>query len=69
MLAMHVYKVIVSNKASSDLDAMAEYIAALYRPKSGHDYVDRVLSQLAALSYTADVYPPSRMTTAKQMVD
>ena len=67
MLAMHVYRVIVSNKASSDLDAMAEYIASVYRPESGHNYVDRVLGQLAALSYTANVYPFSRLTTAKRI--
>lgn len=67
MRAMHVYKVIVSNKASSDLDAMAEYIASLYHPESGHNYVNRVLGQLAALSYTADIYPFSRLTTAKRI--
>ena len=67
MLAMHVYRVIVSNKASSDLDAMAEYIASVYRPESGHNYGDRVLGQLAALSYTANVYPFSRLTTAKRI--
>ena len=67
MLAMHVYRVIVSNKASLDLDAMAEYIASLYRPESGHNYVDRILGQLAALSYTADIYPFSRFTTAKRI--
>lgn len=64
---MHVYKVIVSNKASLDLDAMAEYIASLFRPESGHNYVNRILGQLAALSYTADVYPFSRYTTAKRI--
>jgi len=57
----------VSNKASSDLDAMAEYIASLYHPESGHNYVNRVLGQLAALSYTADIYPFSRLTTAKRI--
>lgn len=67
MFAMHVYKVIVSNKALSDLDAMAEYIASLYRPESGHNYVDRVLGQLAALSFTADIYPFSRLMKAKQI--
>ena len=46
---------------------MAEYIASLYRPESGHNYVDRVLGQLAALSYTADVYPLSRIMTAKRI--
>lgn len=64
---MHVYEVIVSNKASSDIDAMAEYIASLYRPESGHNYVDRVLGQLAALSYTADIFPFSRLMTAKRI--
>ena len=67
MPAMRVYRVIVSNKATSDLDAVAEYIATLYRPESGHNYVNRVLGQLAALSYTADVYPYSRSMTAKRI--
>ena len=64
---MYVYEVIVSNKASSDLDAMAEFIASIYRPESGHKYVDRVLGQLAALSYSADAYPFSRLMSAKRI--
>ena len=64
---MKVYEVIVSNKASSDLDAMAEFIASIYRPESGHKYVDRVLGQLAALSYSADAYPFSRLMSAKRI--
>lgn len=67
MPAMQVYEVIVSNKASSDLDAMAEFIASLYRPESGHKYVNRILGQLAALSYSADAYPFSRLMSAKRI--
>lgn len=67
MLAMNVYRVIVSNKASSDLDAIAEYNASLYRPESGHNYANRILGQLASLSYTADTYQFSRLMTAKRI--
>ena len=67
MLAMHSYEVIVSNEAYSDLDEMALYIAKLYRPESGHNYVNRILGQLAALSYTADIYQFSHLITAKRI--
>lgn len=64
---MRVYRVIVSKTASFDLDSMAEYIASLYRPESGHNYVNRILGQLEALSYTADTYQFSRLMTAKRI--
>ena len=35
MNVMKNYKVIVSNSASSDLDDIAQYIAIIYRQKSG----------------------------------
>ena len=62
---MKTYKVIVNNEAVSDLDGISTYVAGLYRPESGHNYVNRILGQLAALSYTADIYPFSRYTIAK----
>ena len=62
---MKTYKVIVNNEAVSDLDGISKYVAGLYRPESGHNYVNRILGQLAALSYTADIYPFSRYAIAK----
>ena len=65
MPTMKTYKVIVNNEAISDLDGISTYVAGLYRPKSGHNYVNRILGQLASLSYTADIYPFSRYAIAK----
>ena len=65
MPAMKTYKVIVSKAAVLDLDSISSYVASLYRPESGHKYVNRILGQLASLSYTADIYPSSRFATAK----
>lgn len=62
---MKTYKVIVSKAAVSDLDSISSYVTSLYRPESGHKYVNRILGQLASLSYTADIYPSSRFATAK----
>ena len=62
---MKTYKVIVNNEAVSDLDSISTYVAGLYRPDSGHKYVNRILAQLASLSYTADIYPFSRYAIAK----
>ena len=67
MIAMQNYRVIISDKASSDLDAMANYISTLYRVESGHNYVNRILGQLASLSYTADIYQYSKFVTAKKI--
>lgn len=37
---------IISNEAADDLGEMAYYIATLYRPESGHNYVNRILENL-----------------------
>jgi len=65
MPAMKTYKVIVSKTAESDLDEISFYVSGLYRPESGHNYVNRILGQLASLSYTADIYQNSRFAVAK----
>ena len=65
MPTMKTYRIIVNNEAISDLDSISSYIAGLYRPESGHNYVNRILGQLASLSYTADIYPFSRYAIAK----
>ena len=62
---MRIYQVIISYEVLSELDAVSKYIASIYRPESGHKYVNRVLGQLAALSYSADAYQYSRFTLAK----
>lgn len=64
---MQTYKVIVSNNATADLDEIAKYIASLYRPESGHNFVNRILGELAALSYTADIYQFSHLASAKRI--
>ena len=65
MNAMHIYQVVISYEVLSELEAMAKYVASLYRPESGHNYVNRILGQLAALSYSADAYQYSRFSFAK----
>ena len=65
MNAMHIYQVVISYEVLSELEAMAKYVASLYRPESGHKYVNRILGQLAALSYSADAYQYSRFALAK----
>jgi hypothetical protein len=65
MIAMRTYQVIISYEVISELEAVAKYIASIYRPESGHNYVNRVLGQLAALSYSADAYQFSRFALAK----
>lgn len=65
MTAMRTYQVIISYVVLTELEAMAQYIASIYRPESGHKYVNRILGQLAALSYSADAYQDSRFTLAK----
>ena len=57
MIAMRIYQVIISYEVLSELEAVAQYIAS--------KYVNRILGQLASLSYTADIYPSSRFATAK----
>ena len=67
MTAMRTYQVIISYAVLSELEAMAQYIASFYRPESGHKYVNRILGQLAALSYAADTYQYSRFKMAKSI--
>ena len=67
MTAMRTYQVIISYAALTELEAMAQYIASIYRPESGHKYVNRILGQLAALSYSADAYQYSRFKMAKSI--
>lgn len=64
---MKTYTVIVNEEAVSDLNDIAAYIASIYRPESGHNYVNRILGQLASLSYTADIYQKSRFAVAKKI--
>ena len=64
---MKSYQVIASNSALEDLDNIASFVANLYRPESGHKYVNKILGQLASLSYTANIYPVSRYTLAKEI--
>ena len=40
---MQKYNVIVSSDATTDLDEIADYIASIYRPETGHKYVDRII--------------------------
>lgn len=65
MTAMRIYQVVLSYEVLSEMEAVAKYIASIYRPDSGHNYVNRILGQLAALSYSADAYRYSRFTLAK----
>ena len=67
MTAMRTYQVIISYAVLSELEAMAQYIASIYRPESGHKYVNRILGQLAASSYSADAYQYSRFKMAKSI--
>lgn len=64
---MRSYKVIVSENASADLDSIAMYIASIYRPESGHKFVNKVLGQLASLSFTAGIYKYSHYAIAKSI--
>lgn len=59
------YTVIVSNEAGSDLDEIADYIASEYKSASGHNFVNRILGQIQALSYSAGTYRESPYTMAK----
>ncbi|MBR4919174.1 MAG: type II toxin-antitoxin system RelE/ParE family toxin [Bacteroidales bacterium] len=64
---MKTYTVIVSRKAVSDIDGISTYVAKIYRPDSGHKFVNRILGQLASLSYTADIYQKSPYTFARNI--
>ncbi len=56
MRLMQSYTVIVSNEATGDLDEIANYIATVFRSASGHIFVNRILGQKQALSYSAGTY-------------
>ena len=64
---MRSYRVIVSNEAVNDLDAIADYIAHQYKSASGHNFVNRILGQLEALSYSAETFQTSRYFVARQI--
>ena len=59
------YTVIVSNAAADDLDEIVEYIAHEYKTMSGHNFVNRILGQIQALSYSAGTYRESLYVMAK----
>ena len=59
------YTVIVSNEAVGDLDEIANYIATVFRSASGHNFVNRILGQIQALSYSAGTYRESPYMMAK----
>lgn len=64
---MRSYKILVSKGALSDLDRIAQYVSSLYRPESGHKYVNKILGRLASLSFTADIYQNSQFAIAKEI--
>lgn len=59
------YTVIVSNEAGSDLDEIANYIAREFKSASGHNFVNRILGQIQALSYSAGTYRESPYAMVK----
>ena len=65
MPAMKTYEVIVSSAAVLDLEEISLFVAGQYRQESGHNYVNRILGQLASLSYTADIFQYSRFDSVK----
>ena len=58
---------IISNEAADDLGEMAYYIATLYRPESGHNYVNRILGKLASLQYTADIFQYTKFSNVRRI--
>lgn len=65
--AMQSYQIVVSNSALADLDGIASFVAGMYRPESGHRYANRILGQLASLSFTASICRSSRFVVAKEI--
>ena len=65
MRPMRSYTVIVSNEAAGDLDGIAEYIASVFKSASGHNFVNRILGQIQALSYSAGTYRESPFAMVK----
>ena len=53
------YTVIVSNEAVGDLDEIADHIAREFKSTSGHNFVNRILGQIQALSYSASTHRES----------
>ena len=64
---MQKYDVIVSSDATTDLDEIADYIASIYRPETGHKYVDRILGKISSLSYSAGTYRISPYIMARMI--
>ena len=64
---MQKYNVIVSSDATTDLDEIADYIASIYRPETGHKYVDRILGKISSLSYSAGTYRISPYIMARMI--
>ena len=67
MIAMQSYRILISKEASSDLDDMAEYVAGICHPITGHKYVNRILEKLSALRITADANPLSNYEIARRI--
>ena len=67
MRPMRSYTVIVSNEAAGDLDGIAEYIASVFKSASGHNFVNRILGQIQALSYSAGTYRESPFAMVKSI--
>ena len=59
------YTVIVSNEAVGDLDEIADYIALEFKSTSGHNFVNRILGQIQALSFSAGTYHESPFAMVK----
>lgn len=55
----------MSNEAVGDLDEIAGYIAREFKSTSGHNFVNRILGQIQALSYSAGTYRESSYMMAK----
>ena len=64
---MRSYEVIVAREVLTDLRGIAQYVASIYRPESGHNFVNRILEKLDSLSYSADVFPYSLKKSAKRI--
>ena len=64
---MQRYTVIVSNDAAADLGEIAEYIANVFKSASGHKFINRILGQIQALSYSAGTYRESPFAMVKHI--
>ena len=52
---MRSYEVIVAREALTDLRGIVQYVASIYRPESGQNFVDRILEKLDSLAYCPGV--------------